>query len=354
MTNYYNGLRLLSMKDINGKTPEIFICTSNRSAGKTVFFNSYTFNRYLEAGEKFCLVYRFNYELDECSTKFFSEIGPLFFGEYELSSKKQSKGAYHEIFINKKGSEEKESCGYAIALNMADQIKKVSNRLSDTKRMLFDEFQSETNHYCFDEVKKFISVHTSIARGGGAQSRYLPVIMIANPISMVNPYYSALGISTRLKPDTKFLRGDGFVLEQGYNKDASEAQKNSAFLGAFGEDKYISYTQEGSYLYDSSTFIQKPTTSKNEYLFTIKYNDKFYGVREYGDEGFIYVSDKADMSFKKIVAVDLADHGVNYVLLSRLDPEIARLKFLFDRGCCRFNSVKSKEAFLKLICYDII
>lgn len=31
---FYDGTKLMSMKDINGNTPEIFICTSNRSAGK--------------------------------------------------------------------------------------------------------------------------------------------------------------------------------------------------------------------------------------------------------------------------------------------------------------------------------
>ena len=29
---YYDGTKLLSLKDINGNTPELYICTSNRSA----------------------------------------------------------------------------------------------------------------------------------------------------------------------------------------------------------------------------------------------------------------------------------------------------------------------------------
>ena len=37
MSEYYNGSKLLSLKDINKQTPEIFISTSNRSAGKTTF-----------------------------------------------------------------------------------------------------------------------------------------------------------------------------------------------------------------------------------------------------------------------------------------------------------------------------
>ena len=35
---YYDGTRLLSMKDLNGKKPEIFIVTTNRTLGKTTYF----------------------------------------------------------------------------------------------------------------------------------------------------------------------------------------------------------------------------------------------------------------------------------------------------------------------------
>jgi hypothetical protein len=93
--------------------------------------------------------------------------------------------------------------------------------------MIFDEFQSESNHYCSDEIKKFISIHTSVARGQGEQVRYVPVYMLSNPVSLINPYYVELGISNRLRDDTKFLRGHGFILEQGFIDSASVAQKES-------------------------------------------------------------------------------------------------------------------------------
>ena len=34
---FYDGTKLLSMTDLNGDKPEIYICTSNRSAGKTTW-----------------------------------------------------------------------------------------------------------------------------------------------------------------------------------------------------------------------------------------------------------------------------------------------------------------------------
>lgn len=65
MSKYYDGTKLLSMKDINGKTPEILLCTTNRTGGKTTYFGRLCLNRFLKYGEKFCLIYRFNYELDD-------------------------------------------------------------------------------------------------------------------------------------------------------------------------------------------------------------------------------------------------------------------------------------------------
>ena len=77
--NFYDGTKLLSLKDLNGKKPEIYICTTNRSAGKTTFFSRLFVKKFIEKGEKFGLIYRFNYELDDCADKFFKDINTLFF-----------------------------------------------------------------------------------------------------------------------------------------------------------------------------------------------------------------------------------------------------------------------------------
>ena len=81
-SKYYDGTKLLSMKDLNGDKPEIYICTSNRTAGKTTYFARMLMNRFLKKDEKFCLVYRFDYELGGVDGKFFKDIGELFFQEY--------------------------------------------------------------------------------------------------------------------------------------------------------------------------------------------------------------------------------------------------------------------------------
>jgi len=353
-TKYYDGTKLLSMMDINGNKPEIYLVTSNRTAGKTTYFGRYLVNKFIKENKKFCLLYRFSYELDDCATKFFKDIQTLFFPVYDMRSESRSKGMYHELFLIDKtyddNDEEGVPCGYAIALNNADAVKKNSHLFSDIQYILFDEFQSESNHYCPKEVNKFMSIHDSIARGQGKQNRYVPVYMLSNTVSIINPYYVALGISNRLDTKTKFLRGNGFVLEQGYNESASKAMRESAFHQAFMNNGYDKYATTASYLNDNSAFIGK-MSGKNFYLFTMKFEGKEYAVREYPDENIVYVSDNVDGTFKNKIAIDLESHDINYVLLNRYSEYITRLRFFFDHGCFRFKNQECKNALIHLLCY---
>lgn len=350
---YYDGTKLLSMKDINGNTPELYIVTTNRTGGKTTFFNRLVMNKYLKRGEKFCLLYRFNYELDDVADKFFKDIGSLFFFGLELTSKRRANGIYHELFLIKNHDEEtEESCGYAISLNSADQIKKYSHLFSDVSCILFDEFQSETNHYCADEVKKFLSIHTSIARGQGEQVKHVPVYMLGNPISIINPYYVELGISSRLNNQTKFLRGDGFVVEHGFIESASEAQKESGINRAFSNTTYAnSLSGQNVYLNDNYSFIDTPKSASCRYLCTIKYEGREYGIKEYKELGIIYCDDRPDYTFKYKISVTTDDHNINYVMLKSNNTFIANLRLLFEHGCFRFKDLRCKEALLKCISY---
>jgi hypothetical protein len=343
-SKYYDGTKLLSLLDIEGKQPELYLCTTNRTGGKTTYFGRLCVNRFLDKGEKFCLIYRYNYELDDCADKFFKDLSTLFFKGKVMTSKRKASGIFHELLLDG------ECCGYAVSLNSADQLKKYSHLFSDVKRGLFDEFQSETNHYCTDEVTKLISVHTSFARGQGEQTRYLPFYMIGNTVSIINPYYVELGISERLRDDTNFLRGRGYVLEQGFVDSASIAQLESGFNKAFAKNTYVAYSAQCVYLNDNKAFIDKPS-GIGRYLATIKYKESNFAVREFADAGIIYVDDKPDLSFRLKITVTASDHEINYVMLKRNDLFLQSLRYYFERGCFRFKDLRCKEAVLKSLSY---
>lgn len=344
MSDYYDGTKLLSTKDINGDTPEIFMCTANNTAGKTTYFSRLMMNRFFDGKGKFMLVYRFSYELDECADKFYKDIGSLFFPGTTMTAKRRASGSFSELFVDEK------PCGYAVSLNNVDNIKKFSHIFSDTQRMFMDEFQSETNHYCANEVIKFRALHKAVARGQGEMVRYVPVFMCANPITILNPYYVSMGISTRINNKVKFLRGDGWVLEQGFNIAASQAQKSSGFNRAFGDDAYARFTSDAVYLNDNYAFVDKPQGFPR-YVATIKYNGCNYGIKEYGDLGIVYCDDRADTTFPIRISVTTDDHQINYVMLKRNDLFLSNLRYYFQQGCFRFKDLKCKEAVLKALSY---
>ena len=341
---YYDGTKLLSLNDLDGNKPELFLCTTNRTGGKTTYFSRLCVNRWFDKSEKFCIEYRYKYELDEIADKFYRDIASLFFKGTTMSTKSHAGGVFHTLEID--GVE----CGYAVALNSADQIKKYSHLFSDVKRIFFDEFQSETNNYCPNEIQKFISVHTTIARGQGLQNRYVPVYLCGNPVSILNPYYTELGITDRLQENTRFLRGHGWVLEQGYNESAANAQKESAFNRAFQTNKYVTYSAQAVYLNDSKTFIEKPR-GRSQYLATLRYNGVDYAIRCYFDAGVIYCDYSVDKNFGEKLAITTDDHAINYVMLKRNSVFLQSMRDYFNHGCFRFKNLQCKQAVLKALSY---
>ncbi len=337
---------LLSQVDLDGMKPEIFMVSSNRSAGKTTNVNRYSVNQFLKKNKLFCLEYRFCYELDDVPDKFFGDIKPLFFKDYDMDMKKCGSGAttiYSELYIAKPGEEHKK-CGYAVALNLADQIRKYAHKLNDTDLIVFDEFQSETDHYCPDETKKFQSVHTSLARGGGKQSRYLPVIMMSNPVSILNPYYDLFDVGPRIVDNAKFIRGHGWVLEHHFNESASKAQQESRFNIACASSDYAKYASQAVYLNDNKSMIEK-RTGKSTYVATIRYNNQTFAIRQF-DDGY-YVDDSADETYNFKIACTTADLGQGYILKPSIFLSI--MSDVFNAGKFTFKNLRSKEALFKLL-----
>lgn len=350
-SKYYDGTKLLSMTDLNGKKPAIYMCTSNRSAGKTTFFGRLLINRFLKDKKKFGLIYRFKNELDDISDKFFNDIGRLFFPDYVMTHKRRDRGAYIELHLGHPEDENPPICGYALALNSADNIKKVSHLLSDIETLYMDEFQSEIDNYCIREIQKLMSIYTSIARGRGEQARRIPLYMCSNNVSLLNPYFAQFGISERLRSDTKFLKGDGWVLECNFNESSAESMKLSPFMRAFSGTRYGDYaSKQGVYLNDNTAFIQK-INGKNRYLATLTYEGKDYALREYPELGLIYCDTSVDESYYLKISVTLDDHRTNYVMLKQNDFFISRMRELFRLGCFRFKNLKCKEVVIKMLTF---
>jgi len=351
---YYDGTKLLSLTDIDGEKPVFYICDGNRSAGKTTFFNRMLMNNYYKDGSEFILLFRNAYELHNSETNFMTSIKELFFPDLQMKAFKVSQGLFVRIEVGEyiavqKGSIVREqwigqTCGYAVALSTCDKLKRYSNTFYKVSNIYFDEFMSETNQYLSDEVKKLQSFLISVSRGGGKQYRYTRCIMTSNSIDMINPYYLQLGITKRLRKDTKFIRGNGWVFEHTLNENASKSIIDSPLGKAFKGSNYMEYATTNKY-FNNEAFISQP---KGQFfrLATFLLNGSFYSLRRY--ENVFYFTKAKDID--TVFAFDLSEHHEGTTLITRTEfmPR-ARMVSLFARGMVYFKDLETKNAYLTII-----
>ena len=349
--HFYNGYPLLAKTDKNGKKPEIYAALTNRSAGKTTFFNGYLTHKYISDGKQFLLLYRNKYETERAAAGFFNDISRLFFQDLTMYQETGVKNGFDILKIGLKTDENRENftvCGYATSLSASELIKRYSHLLSDVSVILMDELFPENGQYLKNEINAFMSIHDSLSRGNFSHSRYLPVIIVGNLIDIFNPYFDALGIVDSLLLDSHFTRGDGFVIEQDFNEFSAAAHKESAFHKALSGAAYAAASQEKVYLNTNYEMIDSKICDIGRYILTIRYQNNLYSVR-YNEQGyFYYISNKPDPKFKLQHAATESDISEN-AIYNPASPYRKMLKDKFHQNLLKFRNLKCKSAALHFI-----
>ena len=348
---FYSGYELLSKTDKNGNKPEIYASLTNRSAGKSTFFNGYLVRKYIRIGQKFILLYRNKYEVDRAADGFFNDISTLFYPDLAMDQQTGIKNGFDFLRIGLKTDEKKEHyqvCGFATSLAASELIKRYSHLLSDAGIILMDELFPENGVYLKDEIRRFMSIHDSLSRGHYQHSKYLPVIMVGNLIDLFNPYFDALGIVDSLLLDSHFTRGDGFVIEQDFNEASAQAHKESSFHRALSGADYAAASQEKVYLNTDYDMIDNSVCDIGRYILTIRYNGSLYSVR-YNEQGyFYYISDRPDPSFALQHAATEKDI-TEQAIYNPTSPYRKMIKDKYRQNLCKFRNLKCKSAAMHFI-----
>ena len=346
MGKYYSCEYLLTLKDANRNIPDIYIADGNRTAGKSVSFKRKLVDTFLAKKtdiNQFYYLYRYKTDMQNVADMFFTDIRRLFYDGHEMTERKLFDGAVVELQLDG------EPCGYAMPLSLSSKIKRMSSIFVRLAHGFFDEYQDENNQYLPNEVDKLHSIHTTIARGDGKQSRRVPLYMASNTVSILNPYYNLFGINKLLHSNTKILRGDGWVFERTYNENAQREFETSAFNRAFAKTKYYSFASQNVYLNDNMALVCRPE-GHSEYIVSIRYNLEWFNVRKYNT--CVYVSQGYDSSFPKRVSFQVNDViDDRAAMITSSNYIIMYLRTFFNRGVMRFDGVKSKNMMLDMLSY---
>lgn len=354
-TIYYDLYKILSKKDLDNEYPTFYIIESNRSDGKTTSVLNLMYDYFKETGKQCGIIFRHQYELNSAPLLFENTL-EIREDNNIIQAFPHAKGLFYELRYltldeNKKVTNA-ETFGFSFDLSKPDEIKKYSPSFANVDVFLFDEFQTESGKYLPKEIEKFQSFWVSVARGHGKQARPITCFMCSNKVTLMNPYYIYWGIHKRVKIDTKFLRGSGWVCNFNYNPNSSKAITESGVGKAFANSKYLEMATDNIYLVESLTFIEQPKT-QGRYLATVIYNSKKYGIRVCTSEGIIFLSQKFNPSCKTLLAFKPSDHTQNTMLLDRYSYIFKQLRDAYFQGALRFDNIETKNSFFDILAVDI-
>lgn len=344
---YYSLDEIKNIKDLDDCEPILRMIIGNRSAGKTTSMLIESLYNHKENGSQVVFLYRTQDEIAS-SGKMYEDVLEIYpeYGKL-VSNKSIVKGLISALILH--DAEDNQSVlGYAVYFSNSDKIKKYSPMFKDVNLIVFDEFVLENNGYLRNEITKFESALRSICRGKGKQVREVPVYMLANYVSLLNPYFIYFGIHKRLRDNTKFLRGHGWVAQFTVNKDAQKAINESGLAKVFSNSAYQKSSADGIYLCDATAFIEKVSGNSN-YIFTLVCGKDRFAVREYPEKGVVYIDYTADPNARHIFTFDPSSHNADTLMLSSKSFIYDYLKRAYDMGLLRFRDLKCKNIVLDIL-----
>ena len=304
-----------------------------RGCGKTYAAKKRAVKLFLDKGQQFIYLRRYQDELKETAESYFNDV--ILNNEYPDVTIEYKEGEY---YING------ELAGYAMALTKAKDYKSIS--FPKVYFIIFDEFLIEENgytRYLKNEVKQFLSFYMSIDRYRGCI-----VFFLANSVSMINPYTLYFNLS--LPYGSNIVRRGDLLLQLVQNEEFIRERKQSRFGKLIAGTDFEEYAIENKFVNDTKTFIMRKT-EKAQYFFTMCYMGTAYGVWIDYNEGKIFVSENVDPSCKIIYSLTVEDHSPNTMLLQSISKSILFKKFIdnYKMGNVYFESQK-----IKGVVYEVI
>lgn len=342
---WYDNSRLVNAKDEDGDRPQLFFSVSDeRGPGKTFSFVKMFWQMFFNDGHKFGLIVRQSGRLGSVAHGMFKPYFRKFLPGAFLWEKTKQKGVYSEIWATIPGEGDEPSydkhCGYVLPLNLADKVKMASGEFTDIHHLLFDEFQPrKSSSYLPTEVQDLVDIIESLDRGEDGV-RYVPVYLVSNSNSKVNPYYIHFGMVHRIRDDSKFVRGCSWVYQKVVNKQIQEMRINSP-LGKLMK-RAGSHYEDSSYSGDSNAGISKPDPAwgKSTYLGTIWVGDQAYAIRTFDECGIMYIDRRIDSTCTQTFRVTKEDDPTRKLLRSTRAGQWVR--HYTAEGRVRYNDLITK------------
>lgn len=332
----------------------INVIVGNRGGGKSFGAKQWAIDQFIKNGQQFGYIRRYKEDLKQPMIQFFEDIRD-YYPDYEFKTDS------NYFYIRLKTEDEhqkwtkKDIAGFGFTLSTANNKKSIS--YPNITTLIFDEFLLDKGNqmYLADEPVKLLSLYETVARPGTGHPRVI-LFMLANAISITNPYFMFWGLHMPMKQDKngKWIWKHPtrpILVEDVKNDKFIETKRNTEFGKLIDGTKYADYSISNKFLLDDpDTFIaSKPGSCR--YWCTLIYKGNKLGVWFSLSEGKMYVSKDTDPSYPITYSVTLQDHSPNTMLLKNKSQARKYFTFIenYKQGLVYFESVNVKN-----ISYEII
>lgn len=332
---YYDGNNLKSNTDA-----DMYISIGGRGIGKTFWWKRDNVKRFIEHGEQWIYLRRYNSELSNIDL-LLDDIAHEF-PDWEFEIKKK------RMFAKLKTENKWKEMGFIMCLSRIKTGKGVN--YPNVGTILYDEFQLDDsdkrlNKYLANEVKVFSDFYETVSR-----TRNVRIVFLSNAISVVNPYFTKWKLMpTKNKITKKNMNGFVFALEM-CNADEYMAEKRKTRSGRLMEISGMAESSlQNEMLNDNLFYIaKKPPNAK--YKFNLKIDGQYIGVyqdptdwklyfaREHTPTGITYVFKKSDIDEKSYFVKSKRDYN-----------DISIIVNLFHRNLVSFANQNIKYNVLEIL-----
>ena len=163
----------------------------------------------------------------------------------------------------------------------------------NVRLMVFDEFLLDKGaRYIPDEFTAFLSFYDTIARPADPERERVPVLMLANAMTMVNPYFTQWRVMFNEKGQFKTKAVFAQILA---DDEFYQVSQHSEFAEAIKGTHYYEHSIKNEFLLDNNNFIEQRSTL-SRHICNFIFNNKTIGVWIDWNVGKVWLSSKYDPS----------------------------------------------------------
>lgn len=307
-----------------------------RGLGKTYGAKEFAIKKFLENGDQFIYLRRYDTELKGAKHTLFADLTERF-PDYEF----MCHGDLLKIRNHTQGNSAKwETCGYAVPLSKAQQKKSISYH--NVKLIIFDEFIIERGavRYLPDEARLFNDFYSTVDR----YKDKTRVLFLANSISIMNPYF--LEYDIRPKQDQKWIKShNGFIIAHFPDSEVFARGVYATRFGSFIKGTEYADYAVGSTFSDNTDVMLKKKTENAEYIATLITDGGTFSVwLDFDDVKTFYIQEKRPKEESVwVMRPELMTE--DRTLVTFQNPILARMRTAYANGRAWFDSAQSRNAF---------